>query len=353
MNIDSYLLEKLSTILFLEIKKGTKIGEYTFNDNVYLPVKSEDVVGKAKDGDDLKNIPVSLFTEGMFLVLGCDDKFRFNDTYKEFLSSLKESTKFIKGKIFNNVKNEKYENAYLLLRGLLKVEPSKDNYNKAFVLLQNLSERNKVFKEELLKKIEECKKIQDFSTPYLYEAIIKRDDKDFEGALFAINQYLALGGNENDDVLDLKSSLELITDYDKGKDLVNEDPKTALQILLPLLDELGDSAEIYYYIAVAYRNLENYEKAIYYLNEAQAINSDYIEVVNELGINYACLEDYNSAIKYFRAAFDVTKSIEICTNLIMCYLNIGDKKQAKLHLDIAKKLNPKDEILKEIEKIFN
>ena len=71
------------------------------------------------------------------------------------------------------------------------------------------------------------------------------------------------------------------------------------------------------------------KKAIYYLNDSLAISSDYVEVINELGINYACLGEYETAIKYFRTAFEVTKSIEICTNLIMCYLNIGDNKQAK------------------------
>ncbi len=117
------------------------------------------------------------------------------------------------------------------------------------------------------------------------------------------------------------------------------------------MDELGNTVEIYYYIAIAYRVLENNEKAIYYLNEAQAINSDDVAVVNELGINFACIGDYQNAIRYFRAAFEVTKEVDICTNLIMCYLNLGDIEQAKIHLELAEKINPEDEILKEIKKL--
>ncbi len=34
------------------------------------------------------------------------------------------------------------------------------------------------------------------------------------------------------------------------------------------MEQLGDNPDIYYHSAVAYRILQNYEKAIYYLNEA-------------------------------------------------------------------------------------
>jgi len=64
-------------------------------------------------------------------------------------------------------------------------------------------------------------------------------------------------------------------------------------LLLPLLDEMEKDALLYYYIAVAYRNIGIYQKAIY-----------------------------------------------------------GDTKQAKLHLEIAKKIDEDDEILKDIERLL-
>ncbi|MDU1347840.1 tetratricopeptide repeat protein [uncultured Clostridium sp.] len=352
MSIKSYLLEKLSKVLFLEIKKGSKINNFTFKENTYLPVRSEAIVEKTKSGDNLKDIPINLFLEGMFYVLGTDKDFKFNNIYKDLIKDIPDSLKLIKSIIFKEIKEERYEEAYILIKGLIVIESTKDNYSKALLLVDEIRKKNSVFKEEELNLIEEGKSISEFPIPYLYEAGIKRDDKDMEGALFSINQYLALGGEKTDDVIEFKASLDMITSYDKAKTMVYESPKEALEILLPLLEELGDNAEIYYYIAIAYRILENYEKAIYYLNDSLAISSDYVEVINELGINYACLGEYETAIKYFRTAFEVTKSIEICTNLIMCYLNIGDNKQAKIHFDIAKKLDPNDEVLKDIEKII-
>ncbi|MNP49592.1 Tetratricopeptide repeat protein [compost metagenome] len=116
-----------------------------------------------------------------------------------------------------------------------------------------------------------------------------------------------------------------------------------------MLDRFGDNPSLFYYVALCYRKLENYEKAIYYLNESIAIDSSIVETINEMGINYASLEDFENAIKYFRKAFEATRDIEICTNLIMCYLNSGDLKQARLHLEIAEKINKDDEIVKEIK----
>lgn len=353
MSMESYLLEKLSKILFLEIKQGSKINDFMFKENTFLPVKGDEIIDKTKAGDDLKNIPVNMFIEGMVYVLGADKEFRFNNTYKELINHIPNSDRFIKAAIFKHIKEEKYEDGYIMLRGFLEIQATKDIFDKALLLVNGLRVKDSKFKEEELTLIEKAKKISNYSKPYFYEALIKRDEKDFQGALFCINQYLSQGGELTEEISEIKASLNTITEYDKAKEIVYEAPKQALEILLPLLDTLGDSAEIYYYIAVAYRILENHEKAIYYLNEALAISGDYVEVVNELGINYASLGNYDFAIKYFRKAFEVTKSIEICTNIIMCYINTNDLKQARLHLDIAKKLDPKDEIVLELEEILS
>lgn len=353
MSIESYLLEKLSKVLFLEIKKESKINDFKFVENTFLPVRGDEIVDKAKAGENLEHIPVNMFIEGMFYVLGADKEFKFNETYKKLIQHVPNSDRFIKGIIFKYIKEEKYEDAYILLRGLLEMDESKEVFDKALLLVDALRNKNNNFKDEELNLIQRGKGISNYTKPYYYEALIKRDDKDFQGALYAVNQYISLGGQVTEEVSELKTSLNTITEYDKGKEMVYEAPKEALKILLPLVDTLGDSAEIYYFIAVAYRVLENFEKAVYYLNEALAISSDYIEVVNELGINHACLGNYDFAIQYFRKAFEVTKSIEICTNLIMCYININDKTQAKLHLEIAKKLDSKDEIVLELEEILS
>ncbi|NFO97945.1 capsular biosynthesis protein [Clostridium botulinum] len=356
MDVKARFKDKLSNLLFLQMNKervekvfNTKLET---NEEVYMPVATEDIVHKVKNNEDVDNIPVAFFIEGMSYVLGTDEKFKYNDIYEKIILSVPKASEFIKGRIASYVKEKKYEEAYIILKGLSKVEKTEEIYNKLIMLADKLRILNKEYVEEELEIIDKAKLIEGYAMPYLYEALIKKDKEDFYGALFGINNYIAKGGVETPEISDLKNSLKIVNDYDEGKKLVYDEPQKALDLLVPLLSELGDNAEIYYHIAVAYRILENSPKAIHYLEKSMEIDSSYPEVFNELGINYACLQDFESAIVYLRKVFEVTRSIEVCTNLIMCYINIGDYKQAKSHLEIAKKINNEDEIVKQLNNIL-
>lgn len=352
MDLKARFSTKLDKLLFTEIRKETKIGEYILEDNIYMPLKSENLVGKVKEGNTFNEIPISLFVEGMFFVLGVDDEFKYKSEYIEILKSIDMSRNFIKSKIAELVKNEGYEDAFIYLKGLSKIEETKDVYEKLLYVLDILRSEDKIFESEELKIINRAKSFEKFATPYLYEAIILRDQGDFLKALSLVNEYELNGGKVENDIAELKQNLISINQYDKGKELVVEEPETALKVLIPLLPVLGDNAEIYYYVAIAYRNLGNHEKAIYYLNEASAINNSILEVLNEYGINYASLRDFESALNYFEKAFSENKSIELCTNIIMCYLHLNDLKGAEEYIAEAEKINPNDEVLMDIKKIM-
>ncbi|MCR1935377.1 tetratricopeptide repeat protein [Clostridium tepidum] len=351
MEIKSYFAEKLSKILFLEVKKEkiSEIFKVDVNENIYVPLKSKSLVEEIKQGEDLDNIPITFFIEGMFFVLGADEKFKFNNEYKDMLSNIPKSEHYIKGVIFEEVKRQNYEDAYILLKGLSALEEEKDIYDKLILILENLRQKDKMYKEEELNIIERAKKIKDYEKPYLYESIIKKEDSNFKEAWAALEKYISMGGEQTTDIIEYKNSLEDILSFEEGKRLIGKNPKEALMKLIPIMNKLEDNTTTYYYVAVAYRMMGNHDKAIYYLNKALEIDNGLIDAVNELAINYAALEKYDIAIKYLRKAFQVEKSIEICTNLIMCYINKGDLEQAQNHIDIAKKINPEDEILKEIE----
>ena len=353
MDIKTYFSQKLSALLFLEIKKNSKINEYVILEDIYFPVRTNELIEKVKLKEDFDNIPVNLFIEGMFYVLGADEHFKYTDEYKKIINSVPNAKGFIKGIIFKEIQNENYEEAYILLNGLLTIEENIENYDKIFLLVDKLRQSNTMFMEEELKLIEKAKKISDYSKPFLYEALVYNSEKKQELALIALSSYVIKGGEQTTEVIELKNNLETTTSFQKAKELVPTNPKAALQIFIPLMEQLGDRPDIYYHAAVAYRILQNYEKAIYYLNEAVAIDEDLIEVIIEFGINYACLENFEVAIKYFRNAFEVTKSIEVCTNLVMCYINVKNLDEARIHLDIAKKINPVDEIVIELENLLS
>ncbi|AYD39795.1 tetratricopeptide repeat protein [Clostridium fermenticellae] len=355
MAFNAKFSEELSKVLFLELSKENvkKLFNMDIDNSIYVPVRTYNIIDKVKFGEDLAKIPMSFFIEGMYYVLGADPSFRFSNEYVRILSTINDSDIFIKGKIGECVKSKKYNDAYIMLKGLAQIEETKDVYDKMIVLLETLRAQYSEYKNEELEIIETAeKRYNDYALPYLYECIIRKEENDYDKALFCINNYIAKGGKQTPEVTELKDSLKLVSDYEKGKEILNDDPTEALKLLIPLTNEFGNDATLYYYIAVAYRMLENYEKAIYYLNESMNIDSNIVEVVNEMGINYACIGDYDTAIVYLRKAFEVTKSVEICTNLIMCYVNKNDLKNAKIHLELAKKLNSEDEVVKEIDQYF-
>lgn len=354
MDIKSRFSDNLSRLLFLEINKENvkRIFNVEIEEDIYLPVKSTNIVDNVKAQDNMEKIPVSFFIEGMFYVLGADPNFKFNECYKKIISNLDNSTKFIKGKIAEEVKEKNYEDGYIFLKGLVTVEETREVYDKLIIMSDELRKSDKGYKEEELEILEKAKQSENYSLPYLYEALIRREEGDFEKALFCINNYISKGGEESVEITELKESLKSVVNYEKAKELLYDSPQEALKIFLSLIDTFGDDASLCYHIAVAYRILQNYEKAIYYLNEALNIDSNVIEVVNELGINYASLGDFDIAISYLRKAFEVTKSVEICTNLIMCYLNSGNVQMAKDHLEIAKRLDSQDEIVIQLEGII-
>lgn len=351
MNLQSKLKEKLSNVFFitLDSQRIKALFNSEVNENIYMPIGTESLIKDIKAGKNVDKIPMAVFIEGMVMVLGIDEEFKYNDDYIKLIKNIPQSIKFIKGKIADCVKKDKLEDAYILLNGLIKIESNKENYTKILSLLNTLRVDDEGYNEESKRIINLAKGFDNFLEPLLIEAQIHREEKKYEAALFSINQYLSLGGEETKEISDIKASMKRIVEYEEGKQLIYDSPKEGLVKLLGLVEEMGDNPSIYYYIAVAYRNLENYEKAIYYLNDSLNIDNSFPEVFNELGINYAALNDYENAVVYLRKAFEVTGSIEICTNLIMCYINITDFDNARTHIDIAKRIKPEDEVLIEIE----
>lgn len=349
----SFLSSSLSNVLFLNINASavSNIFGIQLTDGLYLPLKSEKIIEGVRNSDSFEEIPAKEFVEGMYLVIGCDEEFKYSQTYKNILSSSAWCSSMIKSVIAEYIKSKKYLDGYLLLRGLYLVEGGKEIYDKLQWCIYNEYLRDKNLLDELKSIIDHGKEMQ-FGISYFYESLLYNEAGKYVDAWNSINLYFSLGGERLGEIDEYAARLRILSDLEKGRDNMSSNPKYALELLLPLLDEIEDDAFLYYYIAVAYRHLGLHEKAIYYLNEAFRIDNTIVDIFNEIGLNYACLKDYDTAVKYFRKAFEVTKSVEICTNLIMCYYNKGDLSQANSHLELAKKIDTNDVVLKDIEKLL-
>lgn len=361
MDYNSVFKEKLGKLLFLEIdkegfKRNVGIPSYISFDNkeLYLPISSDYITNNIQDEIKIKNLPIYYFIEGMFLAIGADEKLRFNDDYELILSYIKDTDNCIKSIIAKKIKDDNLVDGYLLLKGYYRFSKDIEIMKRLLLVGESIREKDSGFKDILLNDIQYCEEhLLKIPEAYLYKALVLKDNDDYKAAKVAINEYINLGGKVTEEIKVLLEDINNVSNYEIAIDHLKDDPDKTIKILLELLDNFDNNPLIYYYLGVAYRKLENYEKAIYYLNESLERESGIYEVVVELGINYACINDFETAIKYFKKAFEVTKEVEICTNIVMCYMNLNNYEEAKLHLEIAKKLNPEDEIVKDLEKMLN
>lgn len=361
MNYKTFYKDKLSKMLFLEIdEKGFKrlikipdSVEFKCKD-LYIPISAEYVAENAQNELRIHNIPIYYFIEGMFTALGADVKLRFNEDYGLILSCIPDSEECIKSMIADRVKKDNLLDAYVLLRGLFRYNEEKEIIVKLLAVGERIREKDTGFSDILSDDIDVCKeKFDKMPDPYLYETLILKDKQDYKGAEVKINEYLRRGGKHDSIVDNLIKNITNLSHFEKAIDLVHEQPAKAIAYLVPLLEQFEKNPLIYYYLGVSYRKLENYEKAIYYLREGISLDSGILEMVNELGMNFALIGDYTEAVKYFRKAFEASKDVDICTNLVMCYINMNDTEMAKNTLEIAKKLKPDDEVVQDIDKMLN
>lgn len=361
MDYRSQIKEKMGKLLFLEMniegfKESIGVPKYVKfkNQDLYLPISTEYISSNIENEIKIKNLPIYYFIEGMFIAFGCDENLRFNDDYELILDYIKDTENCIKSLISKNVNEEKYLEAYILLKGYYYYSKDNEVLKKLLLVGENIREKDKEFAQVLLDDIEYCEKnkikINDY---HLYKALILKDNGEFEKSKIELNEYINKGGNITEEIKVLTKDIDNITKYEKAIEMLNEVPEKSLQSLLELVEEFDSNPLIYYYIGVAFRRLQKFEEAIHYLRESIKIESGILEVIVELGLNYACLGEYEEALIYFKKAFEASRDVEICTNIIMCYINLKDMKNAKLHLAIAKELNSEDEIVKEIENLIS
>lgn len=361
MDYNGLIKEKLSKLLFLEIdwekfKLDLKIPQNIKlkSKELYIPISSKYVTSNVNDQIKINNLPIYYFIEGMFVALGADENLRYLEDYIIVINNIKDSEECGRSLVANSIKEDNLLDAYLVIKGLFIATGDEEYYKKLLLIGEAIREKDSAFSELLLKDIENGKKeFINMPEPYLYKAIIEKEKGNFAAAKVEINEFQIKGGETNDQIAIIIKDIDNLSGYEKAVELLDKSPKEAIKILLKLAEDFEKNPLIYYYLGVGFRKLENYEKAIYYLNESISIESGILEVVNELGVNYACLGDYEQAIKYFKKGFEATRDIELCTNIVMCYINLGKEKEAKEHLEIAKKINDADEVVIDLDRILN
>ena len=364
MSVKIDLSEKLKNIIFIEIKNRSILASVLKPDSnfikyldankqeLFLPIDTKFITNKINSTKDFNNIPFSEIFYAMFYCISLNEEFKYNYLYKKLIEESNDGIIFLKSKIAENVKDNNLEEAYILMKVLVQIQGDEEALEKIVCICDSLRKKNRYYEEEELGYIEKLIQMRNYALPYLYLSSIHFDNNEFELSLINLNLYFEKGGKEDEFIVELKNKLLFKVDYNKAKEILYDKPIEALKLFLKLLEEEEEDPLLYYYIAIAYRIIGNHEKAIYYLNESLSIESNYVEVFNELGLNHACIRDFNNALNYFKKAFEAIKTVEICTNIIMCYLELNHRDEAISYLKVAKSIDAEDEVVLQLEKIL-
>ena len=165
MDYRSQIKEKMGKLLFLEMniegfKESINIPKYVKfkNKDLYLPISTEYISSNIENEIKIKNLPIYYFIEGMFIAFGCDENLRFNDDYELILDYIKDTENCIKSLISKSVNEEKYLEAYILLKGYYYYSKDNEVLKKLLLVGENIREKDKEFGEVLLDDIEYCEK---------------------------------------------------------------------------------------------------------------------------------------------------------------------------------------------------
>jgi hypothetical protein len=126
-NYKTMYKDKLSKLLFLEMnkegfKKSLNIPEEIIfkNKDLYMPISAEYVTANVNDEIKLKNLPIYYFVEGIFIVFGADKEITYKEDYGTILAYIPECEECVKSLIADRIKKNRFEDAYVLLKGLYR-----------------------------------------------------------------------------------------------------------------------------------------------------------------------------------------------------------------------------------------
>jgi tetratricopeptide (TPR) repeat protein len=345
MNFDMYMKKEIEKSLFIEIKKDLPLnikGNPILKKGDY-PLLPDDVVNLAKDGLDA--IPANSMINGIIYIIACDPKFKYINSYMEFLKSIEGIENYLIMEL-EKVKDNNPKKAVVFATTLSKINPKKEFlYNRVILLIELYDKTTHEFiKDEILKSLEElCVNHPDFANShYLLGQYYL--DKDIDIAKTHLRKC------QNDPIIEseaqaLLERIKNVEDYDNAIELIKDGQGyDALRILLPICNDNPDNLDAKFYAAVALRQIENYEKAIVYLNELLEY-AERPDVYSEIGLNLAALNDFEASIIYFKKALKITPDDSgIICNIGVCHLHLGQLEDAKKAFSLASRINPKDEI---------
>lgn len=356
------ILGKLEEVAFLELKDETKIkiGDEDFYGYLPLPILNENLITLVKE--EIEDIPLEYFLEGMIYSISLQPDGEYNDIYLDILNS---ATKDTKGYVFSRgvekLNLEKYLESMVYFNFLVEenlvdekvyfsLGQSMENIdislldeqekNAYAIEIMNVYEKvlniNKEFPLGLYKLGYLYKEFGQFIKSKLtFEKFIQVDKNDFR-----IQEVREVLEEINSEILKEEAVLELNSgNFDKAL-------KKLLEVNVEKRDDL-----YFYHLSLCYVNLGDFEGALDAIKKSIDIK-DLAVYHNQLAIVYQGLGNMNLAKKEIEETIDkFGPDYYLNFNLGTIQYNEGDIKSAIGNFEIAYELDSNPELGDIIEQL--
>lgn len=354
-----YLKNYLDQIVFLDfdVTKTANNKDVSFLKDTPLPVSVESIQDEMISKEELEKIPFETFIHGMIYILGIDQYFKFNDQYKQFL--LLTNDKIVEYILYNGAKLSEEDKSYeamIYYRAALVIDKSNIiamfGYAKTckdiFNLREDKSEKEELINESLTYFEKIILKDESYAPAYYYLGFLYSNKKMFEKAKDAWEKYVNISEDfqTKDEIRVRLEHIDDMVKYEVGYNLVLDGKyDDGLDMLLPLTQKDDEWWNLYFFIGLAYRRLENYEMAIDYYKKVLLLKPSQADANNELGLCYTYIGDFEKAEKYLKKAVRLSENDpEILSNLAVVYMNMEMYEKAQDLLELALQIDPNDNI---------
>lgn len=352
--------DKLEETAFLELKDDAYIdidGE-KFKGYLPLPINTDDIVNIVKE--DISDIPIEKFIEGMVTVLSLNPQYEYNAVYKKILDAYAKDTKsYLFKRALGFLSEEDFEESLLYLNLLINsgVKDARIYFTMGNALenidISDFSDEDKnAHVLDIMNLYEDALNIdENFYLAHYKLGYIYKDFGQYIKSKISFEKVLELDKNDFrlQEVRDVLSEIEPLEIMEKsGLLLENGKYEDALENLLKV-DQKSRDDMYYYYLSVAYANLNDLDAALDAISEALEKN-DLGIYHNQLALIFDRMGDTKKAISELENTIDLFgPDYYLNYNLATMQYNSGNIDAAIGNFEIANEQNPNEQLAELID----
>jgi len=366
--LNPLLRKRAEELIFIELKPGVQLGwnGFAFPEGTPLPVELREIVGDIKE-HNLEHFSSVTLVEGMIRILGIDSETPHRQIYLNALRAYQpDILEVILAKGIHAASEDAFDEAMLLFRTALQLAPDHEdalyNYGRSLADLAEKHEGTRLENALIDEAIEVFETLAALD-PELAEAhyqlgFLYANKKAYIKASDCWLRALTLELTE-DQVMEIRTLLIQLEDkriYEEGYNAVLKGyNQEALELLSSLEEKYPEWWNLFFFIGLAYKGLEQYEDAISCFLRVEQLHPGHPETQNELAICYMMLMRYQDAEEHLAKGIGLNpESAEMLCNMGIIQREKGNLELAEKFLIEAVQKAPEDELSKAwLEKVRN